>query len=127
MGFGFRVSGAGFRAQGIGFRVYGSGLRFEASTFYTSDLETSRFHVKSSLGAWGPTVDDINCITLRTLNYGNYGTFLIAGNAGFISSTVVWVWDLAPFGCCFPRLPPKTGRSLWQGSYCWDDAHVSTI
>ena len=25
---------------------------------------------------------------LRTLNYGNYGLFLIVGNAGFISSTV---------------------------------------
>ena len=27
-------------------------------------------------------------MTLRTLNYGNYGIFLILGNAGFISSTV---------------------------------------
>ena len=37
------------------------------------------------------TVDDKKkpCITLRTLNYGNYGTLLIMGNAGFISSTVV--------------------------------------
>ena len=26
---------------------------------------------------------------LRTLNYGNYGIFLVMGNAGFISSTVV--------------------------------------
>ena len=27
------------------------------------------------------TVDDITfCITLRTLNYGNYGIFLVAGN-----------------------------------------------
>ena len=26
--------------------------------------------------------------TLRTLNYGNYGLFLIMGNAGFISSTL---------------------------------------
>ena len=30
----------------------------------------------------GPTVD-------RTLNYGIHGTFLLMGNAGFISSTVV--------------------------------------
>ena len=30
-------------------------------------------------------------VTLRTLNYGNYGLFLIMGNAGFISSTVVGV------------------------------------
>ena len=35
------------------------------------------------------TADDkILSITLRTLNYGNYGIFLIMGNAGFISSTV---------------------------------------
>ena len=27
-------------------------------------------------------------MTLRTLNYGNYGTFLIIGNAGFCPSTV---------------------------------------
>ena len=34
------------------------------------------------------TVDDKN-VALRTRNYGNYGIFLImAGNAGFISSTV---------------------------------------
>ena len=37
----------------------------------------------------GDTVDDINpCIILRTLNYGNYGIFLIMGNAGFASSTI---------------------------------------
>ena len=29
-------------------------------------------------------------MTLRTLNYGNYGTFLIMGNAGFCPSTVSW-------------------------------------
>ena len=28
-------------------------------------------------------------MTLRTLNYGNYGIFLIMGNAGFCPSTVV--------------------------------------
>ena len=28
-------------------------------------------------------------MTLRTLNYGNYGIFLIMGNAGFISSTAL--------------------------------------
>ena len=31
---------------------------------------------------------DKSCITLRTLNYGNYGIFLIMGNAGFCPSTV---------------------------------------
>ena len=30
-------------------------------------------------------------MTLRTLNYGNYGIFLIMGNAGFCPSTVVLV------------------------------------
>ena len=30
----------------------------------------------------------ISCITLRTLNFGNYGMCLILGNAGFMSSTV---------------------------------------
>ena len=30
----------------------------------------------------------ISCVSLRTLNYGNDGIFLIMGNAGFISSAV---------------------------------------
>ena len=30
-------------------------------------------------------------MTLRTLNYGNYGIFLIMGNAGFCPSTVTTV------------------------------------
>ena len=29
-------------------------------------------------------------MTLRTLNYGNYGIFLIMGNAGFCPSTVTY-------------------------------------
>ena len=33
-------------------------------------------------------------MTLRTLNYGNYGIFLIMGHAGFCPSTVV---NRAPF------------------------------
>ena len=37
-----------------------------------------------------------SCITLRTLNYGNYGRFLILGTAGFISSTVCLTWE--PWG-----------------------------
>ena len=36
------------------------------------------------------TVDDINLpYPLTTLNYGKNGLFLVMGNAGFISSTVV--------------------------------------
>ena len=30
-----------------------------------------------------------SCMTLRTLNYGNYGIFLIMGHAGFCPSAVV--------------------------------------
>ena len=38
----------------------------------------------------GATVDGQNpAWTLRTLNYGNYGIFLIMGTAGFCPSTVV--------------------------------------
>ena len=33
-------------------------------------------------------------MTLRTLNYGNYGIFLIMGNAGSCPSTVVGVWGV---------------------------------
>ena len=29
-------------------------------------------------------------MTLRTLNYGNYGIVLVMGNAGFCPSTVPW-------------------------------------
>ena len=31
-------------------------------------------------------------MTLKTLNYGNYGIFLIMGNAGFCPSTVWPMW-----------------------------------
>ena len=34
-------------------------------------------------------------MTLRTLNYGNHGRFLIMGNAGFISSTVLMLLSLS--------------------------------
>ena len=36
----------------------------------------------------------VSCITVRTLNYGSYGTFLFMSNAGFISSAV----SLSAFG-----------------------------
>ena len=37
---------------------------------------------------------DNSCMTLRTLNYGNYGIFLIMGNAGFCPSAVSRAtWD----------------------------------
>ena len=41
-------------------------------------------------------------MTLRTLNYGNYGIFLIMGNAGFCPSTVLmvgitFIWEFQGF------------------------------
>ena len=39
-----------------------------------------------------PAVDDIFCITVLTLNFGNYGMFFIAGNAGVESSTGLGVF-----------------------------------
>ena len=58
--------------------------------------EASRHHshgqreVGNRLEWRGGNVDVFeSCITLlRTLNYGNYGIFLIMGNAGFISGAV---------------------------------------
>ena len=41
-----------------------------------------------TLGGGGGRMTLISCTTLRTLNYGNYGLFLLMGNAGFIPSTV---------------------------------------
>ena len=46
-------------------------------------------------------------LTLRTLNYGNYGIFLIMGNAGFCPSAVPW--DFATF--C--KSPMKAYTYLW--------------
>ena len=43
-------------------------------------IEPSAFPAVGSVGRQGPTVDDINpAFTLRALNYGNYGRFLIMG------------------------------------------------
>ena len=56
-------------------------------------------------------------MTLRTLNYGNCGIFLIMGNAGFVSSIVglrhqdlAWkvLWTAAPQ----PSSPNPTLRAL---------------
>ena len=43
------------------------------------------------------TVDDTNP-ALRTLNPGNYGIFLIMGNAGFTSSTSPFLFRTFSFG-----------------------------
>ena len=34
------------------------------------------------------TYIDVSCITLMTLDYGNYDIFLITGNAGLLASTL---------------------------------------
>ena len=53
-------------------------------------------------------------MTLRTLNYGNYGIFLIMGNAGFCPSTVgpkladFRVWSFEDLRSTFAR-----GLKLW--------------
>ena len=44
-------------------------------------------------------------MTLRTLNYGNYGTFLIMGNAGFCPSTVVGTPSPPPPGTPAAKQP----------------------
>ena len=49
-------------------------------------------------------------MTLRTLNYGNYGIFLIMGNAGFCPSTVVV--DPGPqLGSWVPGVWPEGDRA----------------
>ena len=52
---------------------------------------------------------EILSITLRTLNHGNSGLFLIMGNAGFISSTVS---PKDPSGCI------KVMIALWSEPKC---------
>ena len=52
-------------------------------------------------------------MTLRTLNYGNYGIFLIMGNAGFCPSTVFRVLDGNPkkellWGLCVNPRPQSS-------------------
>ena len=52
------------------------------------------------------TVDNVNpALPKKTLNYGNYGIFLVRGNAGFMSSTVR-VTLLAVPGCYTEDLKP---------------------
>ena len=55
-------------------------------------------------------------MTLRTLNYGNYGIFLIMGNAGFCPSTVVVI--LVPFLHSILTKGKFGGRGL-QGLRLW--------
>ena len=64
-------------------------------------------------------------MTLRTLTYGNYGIFLLMGNAGFISSTAGFplTWngsDSAPGWSSFPSWEAfgfrRPGARRFEGS-----------
>ena len=65
-------------------------------------------------------------MTLRTLNYGNYGIFLIMGNAGFCPSTVgrgfrYYCERVSVLGCVFSK---DFGRLLRDCDFlsargCW--------
>ena len=51
-------------------------------------------------------------MTLRTLNHGNDGMFLIMGNAGFRSSTVFWVVHYYQYSILGPKALCQFIRSL---------------
>ena len=53
-------------------------------------------------------------MTLRTLNYGNYGIFLIMGNTGFIPSTV-----RCPLICCLPMCLVGVSSGLRASGSHW--------
>ena len=50
---------------------------------------------------------------LRTLNYGNYGIFLIMGNAGFCPSTVGF-WAAISVFWMLEVLKKNPGVQLWR-------------
>ena len=51
-------------------------------------------------------------MTLRTLNYGNYGIFLIMGNAGFCPSTVVTFQSALTCGATLDTVFPISALSF---------------
>ena len=53
-------------------------------------------------------------MTLRTLNYGNYGIFLIMGHAGFCPSTVFWVEGFGDWVESFQRMANMQADELRQ-------------
>ena len=68
-------------------------------------------------------------MTLRTLNYGNYGIFLIMGNAGFCPSTVYYTIIAQGLGtrsvyCAIPACsdtyigPIASGRVATEDTPC---------
>ena len=52
-------------------------------------------------------------MTLRTLNYGNYGIFLIMGNAGFCPSTVFLAVPYYNYSTMGPKTPFELSRRLY--------------
>ena len=52
-------------------------------------------------------------MTLRTLNYGNYGIFLIMGNAGFCPSTVVHTLNAYIYTYIHTYIVPKDFLPGW--------------
>ena len=91
----FRVLGV--RGWGLGFMVQGLkggsgsgryGLLLHKRLFWTLQSFPSLLLWLSAGAGSGYTLNPQSCITLRTLNHGTYGRFLVMGNAGFLSSTV---------------------------------------
>ena len=110
--FTVRVWGMGFK--GLGFRVsrFGIGFRFlTRGSERVRSSEAPQTGFEEGLNAAGrvPKYEslllmiEILSITLRTLNYGNYGMFLIMGHAGFISSNRFSEGSLPPTGACCRR------------------------
>ena len=54
---------------------------------------------------------------IRALNYGNYGRFLIMGNAGSISSTVVRLVGFLQGSVGGPKKGSTGDKGLLQGSW----------
>ena len=78
------------------------------SIYPLMSLNTLHVGLGQTCGLQCHTADDIkSCITLRTLSYGNSGTFLIMGDARFIfegldlGSLSVWTLVVCP-NCANP-------------------------
>ena len=63
--------------------------------------------MKHSYGLWTKS-----CMTLRTLNYGNYGIFLLMGHAGFCPSAV---FAAVPSASSSPRAWDKGSKREDEG------------
>ena len=62
---------------------------WKTGAHHESDIRLDTYVLYTIGISYHNTVDgQKSCMTLRTLNYGNYGIFLIMGNAGFCPSTV---------------------------------------